>query len=250
MMLRGRRALPDALDHPLQGRSDLPRARGRRRGRRAHRADRQAIGARVFGTVSTERRPAGASAGADEVIEYTSQDFESRCEAHRRPRGGRRVRPVGPDDVREEPESLAATAACSCCTAQSSGVVPPFSLSLLASKGIPLPDASHLGALRRLHARNWSGAPARCWVLVGSGALTVRVDATYPLERAADAHRALEGRTTTGKLLHLRLTRHSGAADLKVRGGDHFHFANRRRRHERCAARASSLIPSRLVVRP
>jgi NADPH2:quinone reductase len=37
--------------------------------------------------------------------------------------------------------------------------------------------------------------------LVAAGTLTVRIDEVYPLERAADAHRVLEGRGTTGKLL-------------------------------------------------
>ena len=37
--------------------------------------------------------------------------------------------------------------------------------------------------------------------MVASGALTVRIDAVYPLADAAEAHRALEGRKTAGKLL-------------------------------------------------
>ena len=39
------------------------------------------------------------------------------------------------------------------------------------------------------------------YALVASGDLDVRVGATFPLARAADAHRALEGRATTGKVL-------------------------------------------------
>ena len=64
------------------------------------------LGARVFGTVSTEAKASIArERGADEVILYTEQDFEAEVQAaDRRPRRGCRLRLGRQDDVRQEPE--------------------------------------------------------------------------------------------------------------------------------------------------
>ena len=68
------------------------------------------LGARVFGTVSTEEKAQIAREhGADETILYTAAGFRSRSEAaHRRPRRGRGLRFGGPDHLRKEPELAAA----------------------------------------------------------------------------------------------------------------------------------------------
>ena len=68
------------------------------------------LGARVFGTVSTEEKAQIAREhGADETILYTQQDFEAEVEApHRRARRGRGLRFGGPDHLRQEPGLAAA----------------------------------------------------------------------------------------------------------------------------------------------
>ena len=159
------------------------------------------LGARVFGTVSTPAKAEIArAAGADEVILYTEQDFAAEA---RRLTGGRGVDVVydgvGKTTFDKSLDSLRVRGTMVLFGA-SSGAVPPFDPSQLNPKGslfLTRPSLGHYIASREELV--WRAGEVLG--LVASGALTVRVDATYPLERAADAHRALEGRTTTGKLL-------------------------------------------------
>ncbi len=159
------------------------------------------LGARVFGTVSTPAKAEIArAAGADEVIFYTEQDFAAEA---RRLTGGRGVDVVydgvGKTTFDKSLDSLRVRGTMVLFGA-SSGAVPPFDPSQLNPKGslfLTRPSLGHYIASREELV--WRAGEVLG--LVASGALTVRVDATYPLERAADAHRALEGRTTTGKLL-------------------------------------------------
>jgi NADPH:quinone reductase len=83
---------------------------------------------------------------------------------------------------------------------QSSGPVPPIDPQLLNSKGslfLTRPTLAHYSATKEeLGAR---AGDLFQWIMTGT--LTVRVDRTYPLAQAGDAHRALESRGTTGKVL-------------------------------------------------
>jgi NADPH2:quinone reductase len=158
-------------------------------------------GARVFGTVSNQQKAAVArDAGADEVIFYTDQDFAAET---RRLTGGRGVDVVydgvGRTTFDKSLDSLRPRGTLALFGA-SSGPVPPFDVAQLNSKGslfLTRPSLAHYMATRDELA--WRAGEVL--ELVARGALTVRIDSTYPLERAADAHRALEGRGTTGKLL-------------------------------------------------
>jgi NADPH2:quinone reductase len=156
--------------------------------------------ARVLATVSTEEKAALArEAGADEVILYTRQDFAAEV---KRLTGGRGV------DVVYDSVGLATFEKGLECLAlrgmmvlygQSSGVVPPLSPSVLAQGSFFLtrPTLFHYTADR-------ASLEARAGDVLGqvaSGALRVRIGRTFPLAEAADAHRALEGRRTTGKVL-------------------------------------------------
>jgi NADPH2:quinone reductase len=82
----------------------------------------------------------------------------------------------------------------------SSGAVPPFDLIKLSQKGslfITRPTLAHYTASREeleWRANDVLGSIAR-------GELKLRIHKTYPLKAAAEAHRDLEGRKTTGKLL-------------------------------------------------
>jgi NADPH2:quinone reductase len=82
----------------------------------------------------------------------------------------------------------------------SSGPVPPFDLALLNTKGslfVTRPSLfAHIAERAELEQR---AADVFGWIR--AGALRLRVDRVLPLERAADAHRALEGRRTSGKVL-------------------------------------------------
>jgi len=160
-------------------------------------------GARVIGTVSNEEKAALARrAGADEVILYTQQDFEAET---RRLTGGRGVDivydSVGKTTFEKSLASLAPRGMLA-LYGQSSGPVGPFDPQVLNSKGslfLTRPSLGHYVATRDdLVAR---AAEVLSWA--ASGALDVRIGATFPLRDAAEAHRALEGRTTTGKVLLL-----------------------------------------------
>jgi NADPH2:quinone reductase len=83
---------------------------------------------------------------------------------------------------------------------QSSGPVGPFDPQLLNQKGslfLTRPTLAHYTATP--DELRWRAGELFGWVADGS--LAVRVGAEFPLEQAGEAHRALEGRRTTGKVL-------------------------------------------------
>lgn len=160
-------------------------------------------GARVFGTTSTEDKAQLArKAGADEVILYTGQDFAAEA---RRLTGGQGVQVVYDGVGRETfDKSLDALARRGMLAlfGQASGPVPPFDPTILNTKGslfLTRPSLGHYIATREeLAAR---AADVLGWIL--DGKLKLRIDLELPLRDAAEAHRALEARKTTGKVLLL-----------------------------------------------
>jgi NADPH2:quinone reductase len=159
------------------------------------------IGARVFGTVSTEEKARLArEAGADEVIIYTERDFQ---EEVRRATDGKGVQvvydSVGKTTFMKSLDSLAPRGLLA-LFGQSSGPVPPFDAALLAQKGalfLTRPSLAHYTATRE--ELLWRAGEVFAWVK--SGELKLRIGKRFPLMEAAEAHRQLEGRATTGKVL-------------------------------------------------
>jgi NADPH2:quinone reductase len=159
------------------------------------------LGARVFGTVSTDAKAQVAREhGADETILYTQQDFESEA---RRLTGGRGVDvvydSVGRTTFDKSLGSLRPRGTMA-LFGQSSGPVPPFDPNILNAKGSLF--LTRPGLPNHLLTRDellWRAGDVLGWIDVGK--LKLRIDSTYPLAEAAAAHRALEGRHTTGKLL-------------------------------------------------
>ena len=156
-------------------------------------------GARVFGTASTPKLDLVRALGADEVIDYTTADFEAEV---LRLTGGAGVQAVydgvGKTTFDKSLESLAIRGYLA-LYGQSSGPVPPFEPSRLAKKGTFLtrPSLNHYTLTRdELLWRSREVLEA-----VGAGTLRIRIDRVLPLREAAEAHRLLEGRKTTGKLL-------------------------------------------------
>jgi NADPH:quinone reductase len=159
------------------------------------------IGARVIATVSTEEKANLASeAGADEIILYTQADFE---EETKRLTGGKGVDVVY-DSVGkttfEKGLNILKPRGIMVLFGGSSGAVPPFDLITLSVKGslyVTRPTLVNYIATREdLIAR--SGA---VFNMVAAGKLKLRIAHTYSLAEAQRAHRDLEGRKTTGKLL-------------------------------------------------
>jgi NADPH2:quinone reductase len=161
------------------------------------------IGARVIGTVSTEEKAKLArEAGADDVILYTQTDFEAET---RRLTGGRGVDVVY-DSVGkttfEKGLDILRPRGYMVLFGGSSGPVPPFDLIQLSQKGslyVTRPTLTHYVATREdLEMR--AGA---VFSMIAAGKLKLRIAHTYPLQDATQAHRDLEARRTTGKLLLL-----------------------------------------------
>ena len=158
------------------------------------------VGARVIGTVSTEAKAALAkAAGADYVINYAATDFPAEV---KRLTGGRGVDvvydSVGQATFDGSLESLAPRGYL-VLFGQSSGVVPPFDLARLAkgSYFLTRPSLGHYTATRS----ELLGRARHLFDLVAAGQLHVRIDRTFPLAQAGEAHRVLTGRATTGKVL-------------------------------------------------
>lgn len=158
-------------------------------------------GARVFGTVSTEEKARIArEAGADEVILYSQQDFSAEA---KRLNGGKGVQViydgVGRATFDKGLDTLAPRGLMA-LFGQASGPVPPFDPSLLNQKGslyLTRPSMGHYIAGR--DELMWRAGEVLGWIAAGK--LRLSIDRELPLAQAADAHRALEGRETTGKVL-------------------------------------------------
>jgi len=160
-------------------------------------------GAFVIGTASTdEKRALARNAGADEMIDYTSHDFAAET---RRLTNGAGVNVVY-DSVGKTTfdKSLDALKRRGMMTlfGQSSGPVPPFDPQILNRKGslfLTRPTLNDYVASRDEllnRANDLFG-----WIQRGQ--LSVRIGEEFALDNVADAHRALAGRKTTGKVLIL-----------------------------------------------
>jgi NADPH2:quinone reductase len=158
-------------------------------------------GARVFATVSTDDKATLArAAGADEAILYTREDFAARVRELTNGAG----LPVVYDSVGKT--TFDGSLACLrprgtlVLYGGSSGAVPPFDLIQLSTRGslyVTRPSLKDYTATRQeLLLR--AGDVLR-WVAEGS--LKLRLEHSYPLADAAQAHRDLESRKTTGKVL-------------------------------------------------
>jgi NADPH2:quinone reductase len=158
-------------------------------------------GARVIATAGNDEKAALArGAGADEVIVYTREDF---ADETRRLTGGKGVQvvydSVGASTFLRGFDVLVPRGMM-VLFGQSSGPVQPIDPQLLNQKGslfLTRPTLAHYIATRdELLARSRD-----LFAWIGAGELDVRVGAEFALGDAGDAHRALEGRRTTGKVL-------------------------------------------------
>ena len=158
-------------------------------------------GARVLGTVSTdEKAKLAREAGADEVIVYTRQDFEQEV---KRLTGGKGLQvvydAVGKTTWEKSLNSLAPRGLMA-LYGQSSGPIGTIDPGILNTKGslfLTRPSLNHHIASREELVQR--AGDVLGWIR--DGKLRVRMEFEFPLQDAADAHRALEGRQTTGKVL-------------------------------------------------
>ena len=161
----------------------------------------RACGAQVIGLVGSEAKAALArDAGAAEVILYMREPFAPRVRALTGGRGADVVYDsVGASTFEGSLDSLCPRGML-VSFGNASGPVPQFSPLTLSAKGslfLTRPTLGHYVATAEELA--WRSVDLFTWLAAGS--LTVRVDREFPLEQAADAHRALESRQTAGKVL-------------------------------------------------
>jgi NADPH2:quinone reductase len=160
-------------------------------------------GARVIGTVSTrEKAELAREKGTDHVILYREQDFK---EAVDRITDGLGVsvvyESVGKDTFHKSLDCLAPRGFL-VLFGQSSGPVEPIDPQLLNQKGslfLTRPTLHHYAS----DAEEFGRRAFNVFEMIASGRLVVRVGSRFPLAEAAEAHRKLEGRLTTGKVLLL-----------------------------------------------
>jgi NADPH2:quinone reductase len=155
----------------------------------------------IITTVGTRDKAAlSRAAGADEVIVYTERDFKEAVEDLIGPNEldvvydgvGAATFDKGMDLLR--PRGMMVT------FGNASGPVPEVSPLVLAQKGslfLTRPTMAHYIQTRR----ELLGRTNDLFDWITAGTLDVRIGAEYPLDQAADAHRALEGRQTTGKVI-------------------------------------------------
>src|ERR1700682_3286239 len=158
-------------------------------------------GATVIGTVSTEEKAALAkAAGADHVILYSTQDFEAEV---KRITGGR-----GVDVVYDGGGATTFDKSLNCLRPRgymilfgaASGPVPPLDLQVINVRGslfLQRPSLNHHIATREELLQR--AGDVHGWIR--DGKIKLRIEHQFPLAQAAEAHQALEGRKTTGKIL-------------------------------------------------
>ena len=158
-------------------------------------------GARVLGTVSTEEKAAvAAKAGVDQPHIYTAVDFEAEVK--------RLTGNAGVDVVYDSVGKTTFDKSLACLRprgtlalfGQSSGPVPPIDAQILNTRGslfLTRPSLAH--HLLTREELLWRAGDV--FTAMERGQLVLKVDQVFPLAEAAESHRALESRATTGKLL-------------------------------------------------
>jgi NADPH2:quinone reductase len=158
-------------------------------------------GARVIGTVSTrEKAELARGAGADDAILYTEQDFEAEVKRLTQGAGLQVVYDSVGRATFDKSLNCLARRGMLVLFGQSSGPVGPFDPQVLNRKGslfLTRPTLLHyIGTRVELLAR---AGDVLSWIAAGK--LKLRIGHEFPLAEAAQAHRELEGRATTGKIL-------------------------------------------------
>jgi len=161
----------------------------------------RAVGARVIGTASSdEKAKLAREAGADEVIVFTRQDFESEV---KRLTGGKGVEVVydGVGNATFEKNlNVMRLRGMLVLYGMSSGPVPPVDPAKLSEKGslyMARTTLAHFTATREeLLART-----SALFAMIAEGKLKLRIAKTYPLSEAVESHRDMEARKIAGKLL-------------------------------------------------
>ena len=159
------------------------------------------IGARVIGTAGSEEKARLArEAGADEVIIYTSQDFEAETKRLTGSKGVDVIYDGVGKSTFEKDLNILRPRGYLVLFGGASGAVPPFDPIILSQKGslfLTRPTLLHYTATRE--ELEWRATDVMN--MIAQHKLKLRIEHIYKLDQAQQAHRDLEERKTTGKLL-------------------------------------------------
>jgi NADPH:quinone reductase len=159
------------------------------------------VGARVIGTVGSEAKAKLArEAGAHDVILYSQQDFEAETNRLTEGKGVHVVYDGVGKSTFEKDLNILRPRGYLVLFGGASGPVPPFDPIRLSQKGslfLTRPVLAHYIATRE--ELEWRATDVLN--MITDGKLSLRIEHIYRLEHAQQAHRDLEGRKTTGKLL-------------------------------------------------
>ena len=159
------------------------------------------IGARVIGTAGTqEKAKLAREAGADEVILYAQQDFEVETKRLTDGKGVHVIYDSVGKTTFDKALSVLRPRGYLVLFGASSGAVPPFDLAKLAPKGslfITRPTLVHYIATHEELQKRATDV----LTMIATGKVKLRIEHIYPLREVQQAHRDLEARKTTGKLL-------------------------------------------------
>src|SRR6266852_5308792 len=159
------------------------------------------IGARVIGTAGSEEKAKLArEAGADEIILYDRQDFEAETKRLTDGKGVHVVYDGVGKTTFDKDLNVLRPRGYLVLFGASSGAVPPFDLARLSQKGslfVTRPTlVHHIATPEELQRR-----ATDVLNMIATGKVKLRIEHIYPLREAQQAHRDLEARKTTGKLL-------------------------------------------------
>jgi len=159
------------------------------------------IGARVIGTAGTDEKARLArDAGADEVIVYTRQDFEAETKRLTDNHGVHVIYDGVGKSTFEQDLNLLRPRGYLVLFGGSSGAAPPFDPIRLSQKGsLFLTRPTLINYTSAREELEWRAGDVLGWIAAGK--LKLRIAHKYKLEDVQQAHRDLEGRKTTGKII-------------------------------------------------
>jgi NADPH2:quinone reductase len=163
----------------------------------------KALGVKAIGTVSSPEKAALAKKnGYAWTIDYTKEDVAARVKEITKGKGVPVVYDGVGKDTWEASLNCLAPLGMMVSFGNASGPVPPFAPAVLGAKGslfLTRPSLMSYTATRK----DLEASAKALFKVVRSGKVKIQIDQTYPLQDAAQAHRDLESRKTTGQTVLL-----------------------------------------------
>ncbi len=157
-------------------------------------------GAAVITTVSTgEKAEIAMNAGADHAVLYTQQDFVEEVKRITEGKGVNVVYDAVGADTFDGGLEVLAPRGMMALYGQASGPVPTLDIARIGAKSLVFTRPGGNAFTQTREELEWRAGEVLGWVQ--SGKLNVRVHGRFALSDASEAHRQLQGRLTTGKLL-------------------------------------------------